>query len=108
MRHMFRAIKRVLDEHDDVKAIYPIHMNPLVRETAAHVFSDDDRIRLINPLDVLDFHNILKCFRSPLISSWQLISNRLNVCSGKMRKLLDIESIIFPTYFINNRIPGIR
>lgn len=60
MRHMFRAIKRVLDEHDDVKAIYPIHMNPRVRETAAHVFGDDDRIRLIEPLDVLDFHNFMK------------------------------------------------
>lgn len=65
MYHMFRAIKRVLDEHDDVKAIYPIHLNPVVRATAAEVFSDDDRIRLIEPLDVLDFHNFLS--RSYLI-----------------------------------------
>lgn len=65
MQHMFRAIKRVLDEHDDVKAIYPIHLNPVVRSTAAEVFGDDDRIRLIEPLDVLDFHNFMS--RSYLI-----------------------------------------
>lgn len=60
MYHMFRAIKRVLDEHDDVKAIYPIHLNPVVRETAQSVFGKDDRIHLIEPLDVLDFHNFMK------------------------------------------------
>lgn len=60
MEQMFKAIKRVLDVHDDVKAIYPIHLNPLVRKTAACVFGDDDRIRLIEPLDVLDFHNFIK------------------------------------------------
>ena len=60
MHQMFKAIKRVLDEHDDVKAIYPIHLNPLVRSTAHEVFGDDDRIRLIEPLDVLDFHNFMK------------------------------------------------
>ena len=59
MRHMFRAIRRVLDEHDDVRAIYPIHRNPAVRETAAEVFGDDERIHIIEPLDVLDFHNFL-------------------------------------------------
>ena len=57
---MFKAIKRVLDEHDNVKAIYPIHMNPLVRETAQAVFGQDDRIHIIEPLDVLDFHNFQK------------------------------------------------
>ena len=60
MHHMFRAIKRVLDEHEDVKAIYPIHMNPAVRKTAEEVFGTDDRIRMIEPLDVLDFHNFMK------------------------------------------------
>ena len=60
MRNMFRAIKRVLDEHPDTKAIYPIHLNPLVREVANEVFADDERIRLIEPLDVLDFHNFMK------------------------------------------------
>lgn len=65
MKNMFRAIKRVLDEHLDVKAIYPIHMNPMVRETADEIFSGDDRIRIIEPLDVLDFHNFLS--RSYLI-----------------------------------------
>ncbi len=59
MRHMFRAIRRVCDEHPDVKAIYPIHLNPAVREAAAAILGDDERIRLIEPLDVLDFHNFL-------------------------------------------------
>ena len=59
MHHMFRAIKRVLDEHNDVRAIYPIHMNPVVREVAHEVFGDDNRIRIIEPLDVLDFHNYM-------------------------------------------------
>ena len=59
MYHMFRAIKRVLDEHEDIKAIYPIHMNPTVRKAAADVFGNDDRIRVIEPLDVLDFHNFM-------------------------------------------------
>ena len=59
MRNMFRAIKRVLDEHDDVKAIYPIHMNPVVRSIANEVFGDDERIHIIEPLEVVDFHNFL-------------------------------------------------
>lgn len=59
MRNMFKAIKRVLDEHPDTKAIYPIHMNPAVRETASEIFGDYERIRIIEPLDVLDFHNFL-------------------------------------------------
>ena len=59
MKNMFRAIKRVIDEHDDVKAIYPIHMNPVVRDTAKEIFGDDDRIRIIEPLEVIDFHNFL-------------------------------------------------
>ena len=57
MKNMFRAIRRVLDEHSDVKAIYPIHMNPVVRETANSILGDDERIHIIEPLDVLDFHN---------------------------------------------------
>lgn len=59
MKHMFRAIKRVCDEYADVKAIYPIHMNPLVRETAEKILGGDNRIHIIEPLDVLDFHNFL-------------------------------------------------
>lgn len=59
MHHMFRAIRRILDEHPDVKAIYPIHMNPAVRQTAAEELSGCDRIHIIDPLDVLDFHNFL-------------------------------------------------
>lgn len=57
MKAMFRAIRRVLDEHLDVKAIYPIHMNPIVREIANEILGDDERIHIIEPLDVLDFHN---------------------------------------------------
>ncbi|MBR7122754.1 MAG: UDP-N-acetylglucosamine 2-epimerase (non-hydrolyzing) [Oscillospiraceae bacterium] len=59
MENMFRAIRRVMDEHPDVKAIYPIHMNPAVRETADAILGGDDRIRIIEPLEVLDFHNFL-------------------------------------------------
>lgn len=65
MVHMFRAIRRIMDEHEDVKAIYPIHMNPVVRETAEKELGGCDRIRIIEPLDVLDFHNFLS--RSYLI-----------------------------------------
>ncbi|MFW6029125.1 MAG: non-hydrolyzing UDP-N-acetylglucosamine 2-epimerase [Halanaerobiales bacterium] len=65
MRNMFRAIKRIIDEHKDIKAIYPIHMNPLVREAASEILGNNDRIRIIEPLDVLDFHNFLS--RSYLI-----------------------------------------
>lgn len=59
MRHMFQAIKQIIDETPDVKAIYPIHMNPAVRRVAQEVFGETDRIKIIEPLDVLDFHNFL-------------------------------------------------
>lgn len=59
MRNMFKAIKRIIDEHDDIKVIYPIHMNPVVRQTAHEVFGENDRVHIIEPLDVLDFHNFL-------------------------------------------------
>ena len=59
MHNMFRAIRRVMEEHPDVKAIYPIHMNPVVRQAAAAELGDFDRIRIIEPLEVLDFHNFL-------------------------------------------------
>ena len=65
MRHMFRAIKRIVDEKEDVKVVYPIHMNPQVRRTAAEVFEGDSKFCIIEPLDVLDFHNLLS--RSYLI-----------------------------------------
>lgn len=65
MENMFRAIKRVMNEHPDVKAIYPIHMNPVVRQTADSILGGDERIRIIEPLEVLDFHNFLS--RSYLI-----------------------------------------
>lgn len=59
MHNMFRAIKRIVDEHEDLKVIYPIHMNPVVRQAAAEIFGDDERFHIIEPLDVLDFHNFL-------------------------------------------------
>jgi len=65
MRNMFRAIRRVMEEHPEVKAVYPIHINPAVREAAEEILGGDDRIHMIEPLDVLDFHNFLS--RSYLI-----------------------------------------
>ena len=57
MRGMFRAIKRLVQAHDDVQVVYPVHLNPAVREAAADVLGNDPRIHLIEPLDVFDFHN---------------------------------------------------
>ncbi|MBO4831362.1 MAG: UDP-N-acetylglucosamine 2-epimerase (non-hydrolyzing) [Oscillospiraceae bacterium] len=59
LKRIFRAIRRVVDEFEDVKVIYPVHRNPAVREPAAEIFGDHDRIKLIEPLDVLDFHNFI-------------------------------------------------
>lgn len=59
MHNMFRAIKRVIDEHPDLKVIYPIHKNPIVRQAADDIFKDDERFHIIEPLDVLDFHNFM-------------------------------------------------
>ena len=63
MRQMFRAIRRMIEEHEDLKAIYPIHMSPAVRAVANEILVGCERIRLIEPLDVLDFHNFLsRCY----------------------------------------------
>jgi UDP-N-acetylglucosamine 2-epimerase (non-hydrolysing) len=59
MQNMFRAIRRIMDEFSDIKVIYPIHMNPVVRDIAYEIFNDCDRMHLIEPLDVLDFHNFM-------------------------------------------------
>ena len=59
MKNMFRAIRRIIDENPDIKAIYPIHMNPVVRDAANEILGGEDRIRIIEPLEVLDFHNFL-------------------------------------------------
>ena len=59
MHHMFRAIRRIVDEHEDVKVIYPIHMNPVVRQAAKEELGDCDRVHIIEPLEVVDFHNFL-------------------------------------------------
>lgn len=60
MWNMFRAIRRVAEENKDVKVIYPVHMNPEIRKIAREVLGDNDRIHMIEPLDVLDFHNFMK------------------------------------------------
>lgn len=65
MRHMFRAIRRIMEEYKEVKTVYPIHMNPIVRKIADEELAGCDRIHIIDPLDVLDFHNFLS--RSYLI-----------------------------------------
>lgn len=59
MRSMFKAINRILEEHKNIKALYPIHKNPIVRELANEVFGDSEQIRIVEPLDVSDFHNIM-------------------------------------------------
>ena len=59
MHHMFRAIRRIIDEHPDARAIYPIHMNPAVRAAAKEELGNCDRIHIIEPLEVIDFHNFL-------------------------------------------------
>ncbi len=59
MHHMFRAIRRVMDEHPDVKALYPIHMNPVVRKAADEELGRLDRVHIIDPIEVFDCHNIM-------------------------------------------------
>ncbi|MBQ3559391.1 MAG: UDP-N-acetylglucosamine 2-epimerase (non-hydrolyzing) [Agathobacter sp.] len=59
MRNMFRAIKRIIEKYDDIKVVYPVHLNPIVVQTAEEIFGDCDRVKLIKPLEVLDFHNLL-------------------------------------------------
>lgn len=57
MKHIFRAVKRIVEEYPDVKVVYPIHLNPKVREIANEIFKGIDKVRLIEPLEVIDFHN---------------------------------------------------
>ena len=59
MKNMFKAIKRITEEFDDVQVVYPIHLNPLVRNIADEVLGDNKKVHLIEPLEVLDFHNFL-------------------------------------------------
>jgi UDP-N-acetylglucosamine 2-epimerase (non-hydrolysing) len=57
MKNMFRAIKQIVEEHDDVQVVYPVHLNPVVRQAAEEVLGNDPQIHLIEPLGVVDFHN---------------------------------------------------
>lgn len=59
LHNMFRAIRRVVEENNDVKVLYPIHMNPLVREAATEELSGQDRIHICEPVDVIDCHNLM-------------------------------------------------
>jgi UDP-N-acetylglucosamine 2-epimerase (non-hydrolysing) len=59
LENMFKAIKRVVEEEKDIKVVYPVHKNPLVQEIAKKILGDNERIKLIEPLEVLDFHNLL-------------------------------------------------
>ncbi len=59
LHSMFRAIKRIVCEHEDIKVVYPIHMNPAVRQAANDILAGHDRIKIIDPLEVIDFHNFL-------------------------------------------------
>lgn len=59
MEHMFRAIKRLVKTHEDIQVVYPVHLNPVVKRVADKILGHDDRISLIDPLDVIDFHNFM-------------------------------------------------
>ncbi len=59
MRNMFKAIKRIVEEFNDIKVIYPVHLNPKVREVADEVLGNNDKVKLIKPLEVIDFHNFI-------------------------------------------------
>jgi UDP-N-acetylglucosamine 2-epimerase (non-hydrolysing) len=59
LRNMFRAIRRIVEKHPEIKVVYPIHMNPAVRDAATEIFKKHDRIKIIEPLQVIDFHNFL-------------------------------------------------
>ena len=59
MRHIFKAIRKIVDEFPDVKVLYPIHLNPKVRDVAHEIFDGCDRVKLIEPLEVFDFHNFI-------------------------------------------------
>ena len=59
LHNMFRAIRRIVNEFEDVKVIYPVHLNPLVQHTANEELGKTDRVRLTDPMEVIDFHNFL-------------------------------------------------
>jgi len=59
LENMFTAIRKIVEEKEDIKVIYPVHKNPVVQETAKRILGDNEKIKLIEPLDVIDFHNIL-------------------------------------------------
>lgn len=59
MKNIFRAIKKIVEEYDDIKVVYPVHLNPKIREIANEIFKDNDKVKLIEPLEVVDFHSFI-------------------------------------------------
>lgn len=59
MREMFQAVKKIVDSHEDVKVVYPIHMNPTIQTLANEIFGNTERVKLVPPMEVIDFHNLL-------------------------------------------------
>jgi len=60
MRRIFRAVRRIVDEHPEIAVVYPVHLNPAVQEVAQELLGDHERISLIDPLDAFDFHNFAR------------------------------------------------
>ena len=95
MRDMFRAIRKIVEEFTDVKVIYPVHLNPQVRKIADEEFGGCDRIHLIEPLDVVEFHNLMKASylimtdsggiqeEAPALGKPVLVNARYNRTSGR-------------------------
>ena len=99
MHHMFRAIRRIVEEHPDIRAIYPIHMNPVVREAADAELGGCEHIKIIEPLDVVDFHNFLAHSYMILTDSggFQVFS------LAKLRKITE-EGVTFASHLDGHRI----
>ena len=88
MRDMFRAIRRIVEEFTDVKVIYPVHLNPQVRKIADEEFGGCDRIHLIEPLDVVEFHNLMKASYLIMTGTLKLAGTKMEDIYRECRRLL--------------------
>ena len=59
LENIFNAVNKISKEYDDIKVVYPVHKNPVIREIANKIFEGNEKVKLIEPLEVLDFHNFL-------------------------------------------------
>ena len=84
MEHMFRAVNRILEEFEDVKVVYPIHKNPKVRELASKIFGENERMKIIEPLEVIDFHNFMN-------QSYMILTERPEGVAAGTLKLVGTE-----------------